>query len=83
MLGHFLIVLNLRNTNFTWQCALRHAADLVVVDVEVLVLVVEDLAEPVQLVVDPQDVCRTGGAGQSHQVMVQSGDPVGRQAEVH
>ena len=34
--------------------------NLVVVDVEVLVLVVEDLAEPVQFVVEPQDVGRTG-----------------------
>ena len=48
-----------------------------------LVLVVKDLAEPVELVVDPQDVGRAGGGGQSDQLTVQAGDPVGRQAEVH
>ena len=56
--------------------------DLVVVDVEVLVPVVEDLAEPVKPLVDPQNIGRTGG-GQSDQVVVEARHPVGGQAQVH
>ena len=42
----------------------------------------EDLAESVEFLVDPQHVGRTGG-GQTDQVTVQPRDPVGGQAQVH
>ena len=62
---------------------LLHDADLVIVDVEVLVPVVEDLAQSVQFLVDPQNIGRTGGGGQADQLPVEPGDPVRGQAQVH